>query len=856
MRNRSVILILLISLSILFFCPLKASLARAESSGVTEVIKKFKDLSFKEKTESFDRLSDDGKQRLLESLSEAERREWQKQYPDLKPAPVPEEISPPVAEKPEKVALSGIEELLSGQFPTEILRELRQFGYDFFKKEVSAFTPIANVPVGPDYIIGPGDSFTIHLWGKAEETYKVTVTRDGRITLPRLGTMNVSSLTFAELKSYLFHKFKEYYPDFEMSITMDRLRTVEIFIVGEAKAPGTYSVSSLSTVITALFAAGGPTKNGSLRNIKLFRNEKLFRTLDLYDFFIKGTKVNDIRLQPGDTIFIPVVGPVVGVAGYVKRPAIYEIKGKQTIGDLFELAGGVLPVGHLQNVVVERLSGHQRRIIRSFNLDPSYDKKDKNLIMPLRDFDVIKIYPLYKGIRQVVYLEGHVKYPREYELKPGMKLSHIIPSYDCLLPEPYLPQSEIIRLMPPDLHPEIIEFNLGDLLSGDEGQDVLLKDQDRIRIYSRWEKKDIPEVTIRGSVRNPGVYRLYKGMTIKDLIFQAGNFTDEAYLEQASLSRIMKISKGSETLRLSFSPQNALAGISEDNLALQDDDRIYIREIPQYREALERKVFFEGEFVFPGEYTFSEGERISSVLERADGLTEESYPFGAIFLRESVREVQKERLREYIDKLEVDILTVSARSAGEALDEEQTAILGQTLSVKKQLLEKLRTARPTGRIVINLQEVLVLPSSVYNFELKPGDRLIVNKRPDYVNVMGEVYNPTALFAEKDRSVGHYLHLVGGITNDADKGQIYVVKADGSVISKSQGGFWGLGSWDSRKHRWTMGSFESIKLNQGDTIIVPKKVEKLAWLRLTKDISQVLYQIAITAGVLKTTFGLF
>jgi len=781
--------------------------------------------------------------------------------------PEQKELTPEEAEKATKPAeaplperhLSRIESILLGKYPPGTPEELEQFGYSFFDKEVSSFTPITNLPVGPDYVLGPGDSFAINLWGKTEATYSATVTRDGSIIIPRLGTLNVSGLTFEELKRYLLHKFKEYYPDFKMTITMGELRTIQVFLVGEAKTPGTFSVSSLSTVITALYQAGGPTKNGSLREIQVLRNENVIGKLDLYEFFIKGMKTGDIRLQSGDTIFIPVIGPVVGLAGNVKRPAIYEMKEIQTVGDVLEYAGGILPTGELQSVMVERIEGHRRRIIKSFSLDPAAHLiANENMTLPLSDGDLIKIYPIHRGIGQIVYLEGHVKYPREYELKPGMRLRDIIPSYAALLPEPYLHQAEIIRLIPPDLHTEIIAFNLGAFLSGDEDQNLILKDQDRIRIYDTWEKRDIPKVVIRGAVRNPGTYRLYKGMTIKDLIFRAGNLTDKAYLEMASLGRVMKVEGGTETLGLDFSPKNAMLGITEDNLVLEKDDIIHIREFPGYREALERKVFLEGEFLFPGEYLFSEGERISSIIEKAGGLTEDAYPFGATFFRESAKRVQKERLIEYISKLEKDILSLIAVAERQALSQEEAAIYQKTLGSKQDLLEKLKEAEPTGRMIIKMDEILILPSSKYNFKLKSGDRLVVKKRPDHVTITGEVFNPTSIFieVEEKKSVRHYLNLVGGVTKDADKGEIYIVKANGTVISKGQGGLFGLGSWDHKKQRWTLGGFDSTNLDPGDTVIVPQKIETYPWMRFFKDTSGILYQLAVTVGVIKSAIKPF
>ena len=745
---------------------------------------------------------------------------------------------------------SAIEKIMAGQFPTVISRDLPQFGYDFFNKTDPAFTPITNVPVGPDYLIGAGDSFVINLWGRAEGVFNAVVTRDGSIVLPRLGTLNVAGLTFAELKRYLQNKFKEYYPDFEMSVTMAGLRMVDIFVVGEVRNPGTYSVHSLSTVISALFSVGGPSKRGSLRNIQLSRSGQPPIRIDLYDFLIKGDKQKDLRLQPGDTIFVPVIGPVVGIAGCVKRPAVYELSGQETIADMIQLAGGILAVGHLQNVVVERVEGNQKRIIKSFNLEPEDPDIAANLKIRLKDFDLVKVYPVFNRIQQVVYLEGHVKYPREYELKPGMRLLDIIPSYQALLPEPYLPQAEIVRLMPPDLHPETLQFNLAALLAGDEKQNFFLQDLDHVIIYDQWAKKESPKVTVKGEVRAPGTYPLLKGMTVKDLIFQAGNLKNNTYMDKAELTRLVKTEKGMDILKISISLQSALQGGTPDNLSLEKDDVVHIRAMPQYAQALERKVYLQGEFVFPGEYSFAEGERLSAIIQRAGGLTREAYAFGAVFQRESIKVLQKEQLKEYVNKLEQDILSASALAADTSLDKEQATILQETLSSKKLLLEKLKNAESTGRMVINLEEVLYLPASNYNFELRPGDRLLIAKKPDYVNVMGEVYNPTALFAEKGKTVGHYLNLVGGTTDNADNGQIYVVKANGSVISKSQGGFWGMTSWDNRNNRWTMGRFDSLELDPGDTVIVPRKVQKYAWLRLTKDITEVIYKIAISAGVVK------
>jgi len=290
--------------------------------------------------------------------------------------------------------------------------------------------------------------------------------------------------------------------------------------------------------------------------------------------------------------------------------------------------------------------------------------------------------------------------------------------------------------------------------------------------------------------------------------------------------------------------------MTEDNFLLQRDDIIHIREIPQYREVLGRKIELQGEFVFPGEYTFAEGERLSSVIERAGGFTDSAYLFGAVFQRESARKLQKSQLEEYVNKLEQDILSMGIQQSDTALTSSEAAILQGALASKQNLLDKLRKTEPTGRMVIDLNDVMISPSSVYNFELRAGDRLMVNKKPAFVSVIGEVFNPTSVFCEKGQDVNHYLNLVGGMTDFANKGQIYVVKADGTVFSKGQAGFMGLGNWNPRKRRWSLGGFESMDLDPGDTIIVPKKVVEYPWLRISKDMIDVMYKIALSAAVLQ------
>ncbi|MDI6704416.1 MAG: SLBB domain-containing protein [bacterium] len=945
------------------------------------------------------------------------------------------EVAKPEETKPKEVAIteeapSEIETLLSGQIPSTVSTRLKQFGYDLFKSTVSTFAPITDVPVGPDYIIGPGDSFTIVIWGRVNVTYEVTVDRNGEITLPELGALKVWGLTLKELKDYLQHEFSRRYTKFEMNITMGRLRTIRVFVVGEAVTPGSYSLSSLSTLFNALFAAGGPSKRGTLRNIHLIRDNKTIKTVDLYDFLLKGDKSQDVRLQNEDTIFIPMIGDVVGVAGNVRRPAIYEMKKPLNLKEAIDLAGGITPAGYLKRIQVERIVAHEYRIVVDFNLSGLLERQEiPQLKTILQDMDMVKIFPILPLTQNIVYLEGHVERPGGYELKKGMRISDLIPGFDDLLPEPYLDYAEVIRLEEPDLHPRILPFNLGEVLKGnlkedlpiqrfdrikiypkeyfvekrlvsiigevkhpgiyklvekmrisdlihqagdltkdayldraelfritpldpdmdyriiplnlkkileedpeqnlylepkdrfrvyskwdlldkpfviiegevrkpgkfelvkdmrisdlihqagdltkdayleqgeifrltsdrkietiyfniekalnnEDGEDILLMDEDRVAIHNLWEKRFKETVSIMGLVNKPGDYRLTEGMRVSDLIFQAGSLMKNAYLREAELIRRTVTQEGMETKKISINLEKALQGDPTQNLLLEDYDYLVIRQIPELD--FERIVNISGEVMFPGSYLIEKGDTLSSLIERSGGYTKRAYLRGAVFTRESVRILQEKRINDLIKEMEEEILTEESYLATSTLSPDELKRRQQSLASRRGLIAKLKAAQVEGRLVIGLLPLKKLKGSKYDIELEKGDSLFIPERPNEVTVMGEVYNPTSLIYEEGKNVKHYLKMVGGVTRDADKDQIFVIRADGSVISRTQ-----------RRYLWPLRLFSDrfmeTRLYPGDTILVSKKItEGKGWERIKESV-HLLYQIAVSAGVIKTLF---
>ena len=755
--------------------------------------------------------------------------------------PVLPEPSEPTAER----GPSMTERLIAGQTEAEVSTELQQFGYEVFARSVSTFAPVTNVPVGPDYVVGPGDSFTITMWGRLDAQYSLQVDRSGQVVIPEVGALKVWGMKFSQMQDYLQNELSRKYTDFKMTVVMDRLRTIRVFVVGEATAPSSYSVSSLSTIINALVAAGGPSKNGSLRKIRLSRNGADPVSIDLYDFLLGGDRSGDLRLQDGDTIFIPLIGPVAGVAGNVKRPAIYEMAEPMTLGQVLDLAGGVTFAGWLQRVQVERIEDHRRRIVADFNLDDSDGSgQSRSLETVIADGDVVKVFPVAPGEHDIIQLAGHVTRPGKYEWKPGMRLRDILPSYEVLLPQPNIDYAEIERLVPPDLHPSFIPFDLGKLLAGDETENLELAQYDTIRIF-RWDERDFQTVRVSGLVFDPNQYRLVPDMRVSDLIDAAGGLKKNAYIRAAEITRRHISQSGMDTEKIEVDLEKALAGDSEENLRLRDYDTLVVRPIPELDFG--RSAVVSGEVRFPGTYPIRRQETLSSLIERAGGYTEQAYLRGAVFTRESARDVQGRRLNQMIQQVEESVLAGTEASLSGSLDAETVKSQQASLEAKQELLAKLREVEITGRVVINLAPLEEFRRSHYDIELEDGDELAIPQRPGVVHVVGEVFNETSLLYESDGTVGYYLRRVGGMTKEADKKQVSVIKADGSVISRQQGKA-KLVFWDSDNNGWIFGGFMNTELEPGDTIVVPRKLDRYLWLKTTKDITQIVFQIAVAAGV--------
>jgi protein involved in polysaccharide export with SLBB domain len=715
---------------------------------------------------------------------------------------------------------------------------LSQFGYSFFRTGASRFAPQLDVPVGPDYIIGAGDRLVLSVWGSINLTANLEVNRSGEVTLPKVGTVKVAGERFDQLPALLTATIGRVYKNFNLNVNIGKLRSIKVYVVGEVSAPGDYNLNSLSTLLNALSAAGGPTKSGSLRSIQINRNGKVVETVDLYDFFLKGDKGKDIRLQPGDTILVPAIGPVAGIAGNVRRPAIYELKGERTLKDLLALADGINPNGYLQRVQLYRVEAHDKKVVTDFNLDLKGTKGIDEVAggVPIQDHDLVKVLPIDSLLRGYVRLNGHVLRPGDYALKPGMRVSALLGA-DNLLPEYYPSAGQIIRLYPPDLHPEVTFFDVGRALKGEPGYDLELKEFDRVKIFARKEKEEIPFVKVSGEVQKPVQTRYFENMTVRDLLMQGGNVKLTAYLKSAEITRLKRSGASVTSYSLQVDLEKALQG-GPENIKLEPFDELTVRRIPNWAEETERYATLKGEFVFPGTYPIYKGERLSSLIARAGGFSDRAYLKGAGFTRESARQLQQQRMEEALNKAQADIVSLQTKMAQTAASAEEVASSKATLEGLTHSIEVLRGKKAEGRMLIEITSLNDLKGSVYDLELQGGDQLAVPSDPGGVNVIGDVFNQNTIVSQSGKSVDWYLSQVGGTTKDADLSEVYVVKVDGSVISQKNStsflfynAFWGK------------------PLDSGDTVIVPRQYEKTAWIRNIKDIAAIIGNIAITAGVL-------
>jgi protein involved in polysaccharide export with SLBB domain len=731
------------------------------------------------------------------------------------------------------------------QIPEPTVR-LKRFGSEVFvNRSLSAATGAGSgrnasldIPVGPDYVVGSGDTLTIDLWGSITKSIVRNVDRDGRVLLPEAGSLQVAGLPLSRAQSLIEGALKQQYRNAQVIVTVSRVRSVRVYVVGDVQRPGGFDISALATPLSALYAAGGPTAVGSLRTLRHYRGKQLIEEVDLYDFLLHGVRNGSVPFQSGDTLLVPPTGPQIAVSGAVKRPAIYELTASEsTLSTVIDDAGGFTAAASLGHIRIERIdaNSHRETVTPTPHLagEPS-PKSDRDVIaaFQVRDGDRIRIEPILPYSERAIYLEGHVVRPGRLPYRDGMRLSDVLPSYRDMLPEPAA-HGEIIRLIPPDLHAETIDFDVPDLLIGNAN--VNLQPFDTIRILGRYEA-DAPRVTISGEVLRPGEYPLSKGMTTGQLVRMAGGFKRDALLESADLTSYGVVNGNRVVENLAtVHIGSAVDGTDKQaDVSLKPGDVLSIHQITNWNDIGE-SVTIKGQVRFPGNYGFQDGERLSSVLRRAGGLLPTAYPMGAVLVRTEVRQLEQSSREELIRQIEAN--SAAARLSPNLGSGGGEGTLQLIKAQQTQVLSDLKSHPPTGRMVIHITaDIDSWANTPADIELRRGDVLTIPKWPGFVLVTGQVYNSTALTFTPDKTAAWYLSRAGGTNSTAHRKEIFIIRANGSVVGRHSGGF-----FDPK--------VLSTKLNPGDVVVVPQKIigPSLLWKNLLTT-AQLASSIAITASI--------
>jgi protein involved in polysaccharide export with SLBB domain len=598
----------------------------------------------------------------------------------------------------------------------------------------------------------------------------------------------------------------------------------------------------------ALFVSGGVKKIGSLRNIELKRNGRLVTTLDLYDLLMHGDTRNDRQLLPGDVIFIPPIGETVSVYGAVRRPAIYELKSERTAQQAVELAGGLLPDADAKLGQLERILPSSLRQMQNINLSSESGK-----VTPLGNGDKLRVPEIRPTLENSVTLAGYVYRPGQFEYRPGLRLSNILGSFDELKPEADLHYIMIRRQVPPEERVEVVSADLRRALAAPgTAADPLLQPRDQITVFDLTSSRtrilepvvrdleiqatpDSPEqiVTIEGQVKAPGKYPLEQPtMRVSDLIRAGGSLDDAAYRGQAELTRYAV--ENGDIRRTEFINVNLAAIRSGDlnaDVVLKPYDTLVIKPIPMWMEPGTIEV--AGEVRFPGNYPIHQGETLHSVLVRAGGFTDVAFPFGAVFIREGLKTREKEQLEILANRLQSDLAALSLEqiAGGAITNSASSAGAGQGLVVGQALLQQLRGAKPVGRLVVDIHAVLEgKPGGPEDVLLRDGDKLLIPKKTQEITILGEVQSATSHVFEPGLTRDDYIAKSGGTTQKADHKRIYVVRANGDVVTGNRGG------WFRRSHQ--------VEMQPGDVIVVPLDTERIRSLPLWQAVTTILYNLAV------------
>ena len=695
-------------------------------------------------------------------------------------------------------------------------RLLPIYGASIFSGVPSTFAPIDDVPVGPGYILGPGDELRLQLSGQVNQELDITVDRTGAISVPGLGAVHVAGLAYSQLPAFLNSQLGRIYRNFTLNVNLGALRTIQVFVTGAATRPGSFSISSMSTLTNAIFESGGPLPQGSLRDIQVRRNNVVIDHFDLYDLLLSGDKSHDIPLATGDVIFIPFAGPQVAVLGSVNTPAIYELKGNTTIDELLKMAGGETTIATASTVRLERIFEHSALTIQ----DATVDKRSTEL---LQAGDIVSVSSIVDRFRDAITLRGNVANPGRYVWHEGMRLSDLIPNKDSLITRNYWQKRNQLGQLVQDYQAES---------SGAQSEGAL-----QLKSSSADKTANDTQTQTSSTAANGGGNSVANALTGHNGLFPART---DVILSAPDIDWSYAVieRQSSADLKTSLIPFNlgklVLDGDASQNLELLPGDVVTIFSnadvvVPVSQQT--RYVRLEGEFVASGVYSVLPGETLHGLLRRVGGFTPDAYLYASQFTRESTRRVQQQRLQEYADELEAQASSVTASNQARSVTPNDQVAAAASAADAQTAIARLRRLQPIGRIVLDLKPDSTGIDSLPDLALEDGDRFVVPRVPPNVSVQGQVYSANAFVYTPGQHVINYLKRAGGPDRQADKKRMFIIRADGSVVSRQYA------------------DVEKAAIYPGDTIAVPPIIDKRSGWQRFVDFSSVIGNFGVGLATL-------
>ncbi len=717
-------------------------------------------------------------------------------------------LSPPEDATPQQRQPSA------GQKDTSLTEEQRLrnkiFGLDFFSNKNLSFEPSLNIPTPVNYRLGPADELLIDIFGASERSYQLEISPDGSVLIPNIGPVFLNGLTIEEAKVKLREQLAGIYTELKkpngntsMQVSLGQIRSIKVTMIGEVTQPGTYTLPSLASVFNALYAAGGPSLNGSFRDIDVIRNDSTVATFDLYDLLFNSKQSQNIRLRDSDIILINPYLNRVEVEGQVKRPGIYETEDQEKLADVIDFAGGFKGNAYTNRIKIIGTNDREQRIadIQKENFDD----------YTLRDGDEVTVGKVLDRFENIVEINGAVYRGGQFELTDSTSVYSLIQRAEGLTDDAFMNRGLIYRQQP-DLTVEAIAFSVADIVNNPEENDIALKENDIVLIQSIFDLREDYTVRIVGPVQNPQRFPFVDGMTLEDIIYQAGGFKQSAAPYRIEVARRVRSvdqkanEKSNQIARIfQFNVDESLKLDEEDaDFTLQPFDNVYVRQLPNYSSQKDIKIV--GEVQYPGTYSLQyKTERISDVIERAGGLTGEAYEQGATLFR------KREFLQQEAQQQAANV---------EGITEEQQQ-------------EQLRSIQ-TSKIGIELDKVLDNPGSKYDLALEEGDSLFVPTLLQTVTITGGVFYPTSVRYEQDKGYEEYITASGGFTDLAKKNRSYVIYANGEV--------------DQVKKFLFFKNYPQVR--PGATLVVPERAEQRK-LTPTERVS-IFSAIISTAALITTT----